>query len=57
MIKNILTVVLSFALASSALAEDAPTTLLSAGTISPYEAKKNGLYMAADLCSFFRKSG
>ena len=28
---------------------DAPTTLLSSGTISPYEAQRNGLFMAADF--------
>jgi hypothetical protein len=49
MIKNILTGVLAFTLATSAVAEDEPTTLLSAGTISPYQAQKNGLYMDADF--------
>ena len=28
---------------------DAPTTLLSSGTISPYQAQRNGLFMAADF--------
>jgi hypothetical protein len=28
---------------------DAPTTLLSSGTISPYKAQRNGLFMAADF--------
>ena len=31
------------------VAEDAPTTLLSSGTISPYKAQRNGLFMAADF--------
>jgi hypothetical protein len=29
--------------------QDEPTRLLSAGTISPYQAQRNGLYMAADF--------
>jgi hypothetical protein len=41
---------LSLALCSHMVAaQDAPTTLLSAGTISPYQAQRNGLYMAADF--------
>ena len=50
MIKNILlAVVFGITLAGSAVAEDAPTTLLSSGTISPYQAQRNGLFMAADF--------
>ena len=50
MIKNILlAVVLGITLAGSAVAQDAPTTLLSSGIISPYQAQRNGLFMAADF--------
>jgi hypothetical protein len=50
MIKNILIgMMLGITLVSGVMAEDAPTTLLSSGTISPYQAQRNGLYMAADF--------
>ena len=40
MIKKLL--LLLAVLAFNAVAEDAPTTLLSSGTISPYQAQRNG---------------
>ena len=48
--KILLALSLVLALASQyVIAQDAPTTLLSSGTISPYKAQRNGLFMAADF--------
>jgi hypothetical protein len=49
MIKNISIGILISVVALVSKAEDAPTTLLSSGTISPYKAQRNGLFMAADF--------
>ena len=47
--KQILLTLLLAVASQYVIAQDAPTTLLSSGTISPYKAQRNGLYMAADF--------